>query len=74
VNEVLTFIGAQWDPDCRRAAIGLLNLVAKDNPHIALKTLHLSTYLHLKIESLIYDHSQVQPFPSPHVWHKLNYF
>ncbi|CAM6018234.1 unnamed protein product [Sphagnum balticum] len=41
VDEVLTFIGAQWDPDCRRAAVGLLSLVAKDNPQIALRSVEL---------------------------------
>jgi hypothetical protein len=41
VDEVLTFIGAQWDPDCRRAAVGLLSLVAKDNPQIALRSVQL---------------------------------
>ncbi len=40
-DEVLTFIGAQWDPDCRRAAVGLLSLVAKDNPQIALRSVEL---------------------------------
>lgn len=40
-DEVLTFIGAQWDPDCRRAAVGLLSLVAKDNPQIALRSVKL---------------------------------
>ncbi|CAM6064513.1 unnamed protein product [Sphagnum tenellum] len=41
VDEVLAFIGAQWDPDCRRAAVGLLSLMAKDNPQIALRSVEL---------------------------------
>jgi hypothetical protein len=41
VDEFLTFLGADWDLKCRRAAVGLLSLVTKDNPQIPLSSVGL---------------------------------